>query len=288
MAGGEDPVQVGAEQLRERLEGREPLPPKRQAPRGQEAAGVRLVRIGPELRQVGPEQIGLGQPAVDREEAAEGLLLVPRQVGPPGEEQPALAPHQPAEPAALPEELGPARTAPTCPRRRPARPGAEPGARPRRRTDPTSPACAPSPSRAAPASRGCSPPSGTWSSSPGRSRPPRAGATGAAAGRPPTDAAPVYRSGGPSPPPGPTGRRPVATGALVQAWATAASPRTVWWAFPTRKGTRSRWRPQRRQTTVWISTTSQTCQGPQGRSRTRRSVGSPAVAWVLIPQRGQQ
>jgi hypothetical protein len=53
--------------------------------------------------------------------------------------------------------------------------------------------------------------------------------------------------------------------------------------LPGQERPRSRWRPHRRQATVWISTTSHTCQGPHGRSRTRRSVGEPAVAWVLMP-----
>jgi len=35
---GQDPIQVGQEQRRQFLEGGEPLPPERQAPRGQEAA----------------------------------------------------------------------------------------------------------------------------------------------------------------------------------------------------------------------------------------------------------
>jgi len=78
------------------------------------------------------------------------------------------------------------------------------------------------------------------------------------------------------------------TGASLHSRATAASRRWVQRALPARNGTRSRCRPHRRQATVWISTTSQTSQGPHGRSRTRRSVGLPTVACVLIPHRGQQ
>lgn len=62
------------------------------------------------------------------------------------------------------------------------------------------------------------------------------------------------------------------TGAASQSWATAVSSRVVSCAFLATKGRRSVRIPQRGQRTRWISTTNQTCQVPQGRSRIRRSV----------------
>jgi len=82
VAVGEDPAQVGQEQLGQRLEGGEPLPPERQASRGQEASGVRLVRVGSELRQLVPEQVGLGQATVDRKVVMGFRPPAPHENGP--------------------------------------------------------------------------------------------------------------------------------------------------------------------------------------------------------------
>ena len=82
VAIGQDAIQVGQEQLRQLLEGGEPLPPEGQEPGGQEAASVRLVRVRPELRQLIPEQVRLGQAAVDREEVRSGSAAGPGPGGP--------------------------------------------------------------------------------------------------------------------------------------------------------------------------------------------------------------
>jgi len=57
----QDAIQVGQEQLRQFLEGGEPLPPQGPEPGGQEAAGMRRIRVRPELRQLIPEQVRFGQ-----------------------------------------------------------------------------------------------------------------------------------------------------------------------------------------------------------------------------------
>lgn len=108
VAVSQDAVHMALEYLRQRREGRETLPAEGPDPGAQEAAGSSLVGIRPELPQLLPKFVGLGQAAIHREEGGERVPLVAGQVVLAGEEQPPLPPDQAAEPTALPEKLCPA------------------------------------------------------------------------------------------------------------------------------------------------------------------------------------
>jgi len=87
----QDAVQMSCQHPAELLEGGQPLPAEGEEPVGEEAAGCPLVGVGPELGQLLLEQIGLGQAAIEGEQVAEGLALLPVEVGPAAQQQPALA-----------------------------------------------------------------------------------------------------------------------------------------------------------------------------------------------------
>ncbi len=105
VAVGQDPVQMPRQQAAELLEGRQPLPPQGAEPGGQEAPGPALIGVGPQLGELVSEEVGLGQPPVEGKELAERLAVLPVQVGPAPEQQPALAADQRASFAPLAEEL---------------------------------------------------------------------------------------------------------------------------------------------------------------------------------------
>ena len=107
MAVGEDPVQVAEHQAGERVERRQALPAQGAQPGGQEPLGPALVGGGPELGELVSEQVGLGEPTVESKELAERLAVLPVQVGPAAEQQPALAADQGARVPPLAEELRP-------------------------------------------------------------------------------------------------------------------------------------------------------------------------------------
>ncbi len=108
VAVAQDSVQVAREQLPPLLEGGQPLSAQSLEPGRQEPAGDALVGVGPEVPELFFEHVGFSQAPVDGEERAEGLALLPLQVGPAPEQESAFAAHQPPGlPPALPEELGP-------------------------------------------------------------------------------------------------------------------------------------------------------------------------------------
>src|SRR3990172_832141 len=105
----QDAVQMARQHPAELLEGRQPLPAESEEPVGEEAARRPLVGVGPELGQLLLEEVGLRQAAIEGKEVAEGLTLLPVQVHPAAQQEPALAPDEPAGLGPLPEELRPTR-----------------------------------------------------------------------------------------------------------------------------------------------------------------------------------
>src|SRR5712692_1135865 len=95
------------EELGDLVEGREPLPAQRLDPGGQEAPRRAFVGVVPEVRQLLLEQVGFGEPTVEREELLEIQPLTPLEIAPGAEQQPPLPAQQRPGRAALAEELGP-------------------------------------------------------------------------------------------------------------------------------------------------------------------------------------
>ncbi len=106
VAVGQDAVEVTTEKLGDLGEGREPLPPQRVDPGGQEAPRRAFVGVVPEVRQLFLEQMGFGEPTVEREKVLEFVPLPPLEIAPRPEQQPPLTAQKPAGRAALAEELG--------------------------------------------------------------------------------------------------------------------------------------------------------------------------------------
>lgn len=107
VAVAQDPVQVAGQEPAELAEGRQPLPAQGPEPALQEPPGGPLVGGGPEAGQLLLQEVGLGQPAVEGEALPEARPFVSLQIGPPPQEQPALAAGQTPSFTPLPEELGP-------------------------------------------------------------------------------------------------------------------------------------------------------------------------------------
>src|SRR5262245_41886035 len=91
----------------ELVEGRQPRPPQGEEPVGEEAIRG-LVGVGPEPGKLFLEQVGRGQTPVEGEQAAEGFALLAVEVGPPAQQQPALAADEPPRLGPLSEEFCPA------------------------------------------------------------------------------------------------------------------------------------------------------------------------------------
>src|SRR5258706_13633546 len=87
------------------LERWQPLPAEGQQPVDEEAVRRALVGVSPELGELFLEQIRLGQAAIEYEQVAERLPLLPVQIGPASQQQPTLTPDEAAGFRPLAEEL---------------------------------------------------------------------------------------------------------------------------------------------------------------------------------------